>query len=308
MAKLELKKMKNTNLTSKEAQLSRLLQMLGILSREQRLNKDELLNKFNIDVRTFQRDIKKIKEECNLDITRSKDGFYYLNHGLEADGSLSFNDIKLFAKNSGFGDIYPNLDDETITDALNIDFSKFYSINNQAGKNQKELSAIFDDLRKAIKEHLELNFYYDGKERLVKPYRLDFVDGIWYLLGDEKTKLKSFSLLKIKKYQILGGFEPSRIFLRRIKENDLEWISQNIKIARILVLPKAREYFERKNIFKSFKILKDDNNGILLEVNFAFDDELLNVVKAWIPYIKIIEPQELNAKLKNSLLEYANSI
>ena len=73
-------------------------------------------------------------------------------------------------------------------------------------------------------------------------------------------------------------------------------------------MPKAREYFERKNIFKSFKILKDDNNGILLEVRFAFDDELLNVVKAWIPYIKIIEPKELNAKLKNSLLEYVNSI
>lgn len=293
---------------TKEAQLSRLLQMLGILSREQRLNKDELLNKFNIDVRTFQRDIKKIKDECNLDITRGKDGFYYLNRGLEADGALSFDDIRLFAKNSGFGDIYPSLDDETITDGLNTGFGKFYSINNQAGKNQKELSAIFDDLRKAIKEHLELNFYYDGKERLVKPYRLDFVDGIWYLLGDEKTKLKSFSLLKIKKYQILGGFEPSRIFLRRIKENDLEWISQNIKTARILVSPKAREYFERKNIFKSFKILKDDNNGILLEVRFTFDDELLNVVKAWIPYIKIIEPKELNTKLKNSLLEYTNSI
>ena len=55
-------------------------------------------------------------------------------------------------------------------------------------------------------------------------------------------------------------------------------------------------------------MLKDDENGILLEVNFDFDDELLNVIKAWIPYIKIIEPQDLNAKLKNSLLEYANSI
>ena len=73
-------------------------------------------------------------------------------------------------------------------------------------------------------------------------------------------------------------------------------------------MPKARECFERKKIFSSFKVLKDDENGILLEVNFDFDDELLNVVKAWIPYIKIIEPQELNAKLKNSLLEYANSI
>ena len=98
-------------ISNKEAQLSRLLQILGILSREQRLNRDELLNKFNIDVRTFQRDIKKIKDECNLDIMRGKDGFYYLYRGLEADGALSFDDIKLFAKNSGFGDIYPSLDD-----------------------------------------------------------------------------------------------------------------------------------------------------------------------------------------------------
>ena len=53
---------------TKEAQFPRLLQMLGILSKEQRLNRDELLGRFGIDIRTFQRDIKKIKEECNLDI------------------------------------------------------------------------------------------------------------------------------------------------------------------------------------------------------------------------------------------------
>ena len=69
-------------------------------------------------------------------------------------------------------------------------------------------------------------------------------------------------------------------------------------------MPKARECFERKKIFSSFKVLKDDENGILLEVNFDFDDELLNVVKAWIPYIKIIEPKELDVKLKDILKDY----
>ena len=68
--------------------------------------------------------------------------------------------------------------------------------------------------------------------------------------------------------------------------------------------PKARECFERKKIFSSFKALKDDENGILLEVNFDFDDELLNVIKAWIPYIKIIEPKELDIKLKDILKNY----
>lgn len=51
-------------------------------------------------------------------------------------------------------------------------------------------------------------------------------------------------------------------------------------------------------------MLKDDENGILLEVNFDFDDELLNVIKVWIPYIKIIEPKELDIKLKDILKNY----
>ena len=42
----------------------------------------------------------------------------------------------------------------------------------------------------------------------------------------------------------------------------------------------------------------------MLEVNFAFDDKLLNVIKVWIPYIKIIEPKELDIKLKDILKNY----
>ena len=93
-----------------------------------------------------------------------------------------------------------------------------------------------------------------------------------------------------------------------MKKKNLKWLNTSTKSARILVSPKAREYFERKQVFKSYKLIKDDENGILLEVNFAFDDELLNVIKAWIPYIKIIEPKELDIKLKNILKNYINDI
>lgn len=103
-------------------------------------------------------------------------------------------------------------------------------------------------------------------------------------------------------------FTPPNIFLKRIEENNLKWLNTSTKSARILVLPEAREYFERKKLFSSFKVLKDDENGILLDVEFAFDDELLNIIKAWIPYMKIIEPRELNAKLKGILKNYINDI
>ena len=132
---------------------------------------------------------------------------------------------------------------------------------------------------------------------------------MWYLLGDEKAKLKHFALSKIKDYELTDEtFTPSNIFLKRIEENNLKWLNASAKSARILVSPKAREYFERKKIFSSFKVLKDDENGILLEVNFAFDDELLNIIKAWIPYMKIIKPKELDIKLKDILKNYINDI
>ena len=75
-----------------------------------------------------------------------------------------------------------------------------------------------------------------------------------------------------------------------------------------MILPVARAYFERKKAFGEFKRLSDDERGILIEVKFAFDDELLNLVKAWIPYVKIIEPKPLNAKLKKLLEGYIKSI
>ena len=75
-----------------------------------------------------------------------------------------------------------------------------------------------------------------------------------------------------------------------------------------MILPVARAYFERKKVFVEFKRLSDDERGILIEVKFAFDDELLNLVKAWIPYVKIIEPESLNAKLKKLLEGYIKSI
>ena len=99
-------------------------------------------------------------------------------------------------------------------------------------------------------------------------------------------------------------FTPPNIFLKRIEKNNLKWLNASAKTARILVLPKAREYFERKQVFKSYKLIKDDENGILLDVEFAFDDELLNIIKAWIPYMKIIKPKELDAKLKGILRKY----
>ena len=42
----------------------------------------------------------------------------------------------------------------------------------------------------------------------------------------------------------------------------------------------------------------------VLVTNVSFDDEILNIVKQWIPYIEILKPVELQEKLEDVLKKY----
>ena len=295
--------------TTGEKMVRRFMIMLKMLYSGQGLNTNKLCKEFGTSLRTLQRDIPRLQDYCDIELEKGKDGNYYISRGEHEDGSLSFGDIKTFAQKSGIEDLYPKLDAPMIADVLNMSVSKSFSVTNEPKQSSKALRSMFESIAGAILEHFVISFYYNGSQRIVKPYKLINTAGVWYLLGDEKAKLKHFTLSKIKNYELTDEtFTPSNIFLKRIEENNLKWLNTSTKSARILVLPKAREYFERKQVFKSYKLIKDDENGILLDVEFAFDDELLNIIKAWIPYMKIIKPKELDIKLKDILRNYINDI
>lgn len=296
--------------SKRDKQIARFLTMYGILSRGGALNPKELVESFGISMRTFERDIKTMQVYFDIKLIKGKDKLWRLERGLHEDGALSFGDIKHFAQKSGIAGLYPRLDDDTIADVISPRTSEVFDVKGTKNEQIAGLKEMFNELGAAISEHYEIRFYYNDKERLVKPYKLVNNDGVWYLLADEKTKLKHFALSKIKNYKVLHNseFTPSKGVLAKIENNDLKWYNAKPKSAQILILPKARAYFERKKAFGEFKRLKDDENGILIEVEFAFDDELLNLVKAWIPYVKIIAPKGLNDDLKKLLEEYLRII
>lgn len=295
--------------SKKDKMINRFLMMIKILNSGRGLDPKVLPKEFGISLRTFQRDIPMLMQYCDIELVKDKDGCYHIARGLHEDGSLTFGDIKIFAKNSGLDGLYPCLNDEMIADVLNPKIDKVYDIKTESREDIRTLKSMFDDIGGAILECVELDFYYSGSQRFVKPYKLINNSGVWYLLGDEKAKLKHFALSKIKNLKITDkNFEPSKLFQKRLENSELKWFNANSKKARILIAQKAREYFERKKAFGEFKRINDDENGILIEVEFAFDDELLNLVKAWIPYVKVVEPKELNDKLKNLLKEYIQEI
>ena len=76
---------------------------------------------------------------------------------------------------------------------------------------------------------------------------------------------------------------------------------------KLEVLNSAREYFFRKEVFKNYEILEENENSFIISTKISFDDELINTVKYWIPYMKILSPIALKDRLDGVLKQYLGS-
>ena len=52
------------------------------------------------------------------------------------------------------------------------------------------------------------------------------------------------------------------------------------------------------------QIVKENDEYFIVSTKISFDDEIINLVKYWIPYIEIISPNDLAEKLNNILNSY----
>ncbi|HEG8352226.1 TPA: YafY family transcriptional regulator [Campylobacter jejuni] len=265
----------------------RLVQILSKFNNGESLSTQELAQEFNVDTRTIQRDL---NERLAFMSIKKENGRYVLESF--ALGKLSFKDIQNFATLSGIAELYPKLDQGFIVDLLSHRVNKVLMVKNEGF--QKVDYELFKDLSVAILRHNVLNFFYKDKERQIKPYKLVNYKGIWYLLGDENDKLKHFNLDKISKLRTKNeNFIPNEKLQEQIQSDSNIWLGESKEV--ILKLDKnAKEYFFRKEILSNYQIIDED--------------EILHLVKQWIPYIKILAPIELKTRLENILKSYLNNL
>lgn len=288
---------------SHDSLAQRLSLILIKLNNGERFTVVELANEFNVSARTIQRDI---KERLSY-IPIQKDGDYYSMESY-ALGKLSFEDIKSFATLSGIKNLYPSLSNEFITDILNAKLNSAYLIKNQGFEDISSKQKCFETMSAAIIKKSPVSFYYKNKPRIANPYKLINNNGIWYLLADEDGSLKTFTFSKIEKFKWEDDtkrFTPKKDFLEQVEQNDLNWFTSDELIEVTLQIDnKAKEYFTRKEILPNQKIIEENEEHFIISTQVSYDDEILKLVKYWIPYIKIIEPKYLKDKLDKTLLEF----
>ena len=287
---------------SHDALANRLALILGKLNNNERFTVEELAKEFNVSVRTIQRDIK----ERLIYMPIKKEGDHYCMESY-ALGKLSFKDINSFAILSGIKSLYPSLSNEFITDILNMKLNSAYLIKNQCFEDISSKQELFENISAAIIKSSPISFIYKDKQRVVNPYKFVNNSGIWYLLADEGDKLKTFGFSKIFNFlweDDTKNFIPKKEFTEIITKNHTNWFSNELIEVTLQINNIAKEYFFRKEILTNKKIIEENDDFFLLSTKVSYDDEILKLVKYWIPYIKITSPLYLKEKLENTLKEY----
>lgn len=284
----------------------RLVQMLIKLNSGEKLDPQALADEFGVNLRTIQRD---------LNVRFAYLGLVKLNGRYQLDpmflGKLSTKDIERFAALSGIRGLYPSLTDEFLRDIFDVQMQsallvKGHSYETMVGKEQ-----LFRDVEKAIIGHLTISFSYEkpeGEKRYagVCPYRLINNKGIWYLAALDGDKLKSFSLSKLNHLRVSEDpFEwDTRIDAQLVAEEGV-WLSME-KVEIVLTVSKeVASYFKRRKLIANQIIEKElEDGGLIVSAKVGHANQVLPVVRYWIPHVRIISPVSLQHEIEKGLAEY----
>lgn len=278
---------------------TRLTQILTKLNSGERFTIQELADEFNVSIRTIQRDLNERFDYLPL----KKENGYYSIEGY-CLGKLNFKDIKSFATLSGIKDLYPNLDDSFIADLLNSKINSTYLIKGCEYEDISSKTKLFELLNIAIITNQTISLTYNDKKRELNPYKLINTSGIWYLSADENNQLKTYTISKISNFSNTSKtFKANKEFEEIISKNKDIWFSKDTMEVTLQIDNKIKEYFIRRELLPHQKII-EQNDNLIITTTVSYEEEILKVVRYWLPNIKILKPSYLQENLESGLKDY----
>lgn len=278
----------------------RLALILQKLNAGERFSIDELVDEFQVSLRTLQRDL---NERLSFLPLKVEGKFYSLED--YCLGKLSFEDIRGFSQLSGVKHLFPSLSDAFIVDLLNSKIQQTYKIRGMEHERTSNKENEFKSINISILNHKKLHFIYNDKDRVVHPYKLVNNSGVWYLLADDNGVLKNFTFTKIQNLHLSQEtFEVDKNNMQLIDESKTTWFSNEPIEVVLRVDTEIMYYFRRKKMLQNQKIIESQDDYSLLSTSISYDEEILSLVRYWMPHIEIVSPPQLQEKLQNSIKNY----
>ena len=153
------------------------------------------------------------------------------------------------------------------------------------------------------------------KEYKIKPYKIVFMNENFYLACENKDIEHPFSIFRILNIQEIKlhtkTFHLNPDIESFIKELQTPFpkYTPNYRTHMIEVLveidSKKAKFFKLKRFLPSQKIIQTKDDGsLLIGFRVTQEMEIEELVKRWIPYMRVIEPLSLKEKINNDLRHY----
>lgn len=291
-----------------ETLVYRLSQILVKLNQGLKLDPKALADEFKVNLRTIQRDLNERFAYLPLE---KLEGHYRLDPTFL--GKLSTKDIERFASLAGVRGLFPSLSDDFLRDIFDDRMQGALLVKGHNYEDLRGKEKLFGALEKAIYDRKQVNFDYAKEGSLktyagIAPYKLINHKGIWYLTALDAEKLKSFSFSKIQHLKILDtGFEWDANLDNKISTDDGIWHSDTQREVVLKASSEVAGYFKRRKLIANQVIEKELSDGsLIISAKVSHDNQILPIVRYWIPSLTIISPDSLQAELEQSLATYLN--
>ena len=289
-----------------ETLVYRLSQILVKLNQGLRLDPKALADEFKVNLRTIQRDLNERFAYLPLE---KVDGHYRLDPTFL--GKLSTKDIERFASLAGVRGLFPSLSDDFLRDIFDDRMQGALLVKGHNYEDLRGKEKLFGALEKAIHDRKQISFDYAKEGTLksytgVAPYKLINHKGIWYLTALDTDRLKSFSFSKIQHLKVLDtGFDWDASLDSKISSDDGIWHSDTQREIVLKASPEVAGYFKRRKLIANQVIEKELADGsLIISAKVSHDNQILPIVRYWIPSLTIISPDSLQAEMDKGIKAY----
>ncbi len=292
--------------SSHDTLVYRLAQMLVKLNQGEKLNPQALADEFGVNLRTIQRDLNVRFAYLPLDKT---DGYYHLDPTFL--GKLSTKDVDRFAGLAGVRGLFPSLSDDFLRDIFDARMQTAVLVKGHNYENLAGKEAAFRSLEQAIvgRQHIAFDYQKDSGLKSYSgtaPFKLINHKGIWYLAARDGEKLKAYSFAKIENLRVLESRFPADLDIdRKLAEEDGIWLNDDKKEIVLKIDQEVAGYFKRRKLIANQVIEKElEDGGLIISAKVGHPNQVVPIVRYWIPHIRIISPEGLQAEMEKELTEY----
>ncbi len=277
----------------------RLAQILARLHQGDFIDKHQLAENFDVDVRTIERDL---GQRLNGIVERTRDGGWQLRQ--TARGSIPTSHLHGYARLAGTEHLFPdNSLSYLLAQIETPQVSRPTLVQPTPHEDLRPQSQLFERLQGAIEQHQECGFNYKGKRRIARPYRLIHKSGVWYLAAEEEARLKNFSVALIEGLQVdeARRFTPKPAHLAYIESKDDVWFTEDATEVLLRVSPVIAHYFTRRALLPQQQQRADADGSLLVNTRINHVNQLLPVVRYWLPNVRILQPIAWHEQLVDEL-------